>query len=131
MATEKAKKELSDVLVKAFKEGGLTHEDHKLLADGAEEEIRICNDTLDYAWRLNSSIARLKRLALHHAIYTQSEDSIDSLFELIKEISCLENHAGCLGWRVGFTNSTHPESIRDKSGFDENLLDMLGYPIVH
>jgi hypothetical protein len=75
MATKKAKQELSDVLVKAFKEGGLTHEDHKLLADGAEEEIRICNDTLDYAWRLNCTIQRAKRLALHHALYTTNGDS--------------------------------------------------------
>ncbi len=59
MATKKAKQELSDVLVKAFNEGGLTHEDHKLLADGAEEEIVICNDTLDYAWRLNLSLKHI------------------------------------------------------------------------
>lgn len=131
MATKKAKQELSDVLVKAFKEGGLTHEDKQVISEGAEEEMRICNETLDYAWRLNSSIARLKRLALHHAIYTQSEDSIDSLFELVKEISCLESRVDCLGHRVGFTSSTHPELIRDKSGLDKNLLDMLGYPIVH
>lgn len=129
MATKKAKQELSDVLVKAFTEGGLTHEDHKLLADGAEEEIRICNDTLDYAWRLNCNIQRAKRLALHHALYTTNGDSVDSLFELIREIGRLEDNAFFLGDRVGFTNATDPEFIREKEG--KNLLDMLGYPIVH
>ena len=131
MATKKAKQELSDVLVKAFKEGGLTHNDKKVIAEGAEEESRICNETLDYAWRLNCNIQRAKRLALFHALYTTNGDSVDSLFELIREIGRLEDNAFVLGDRVGFTNATDPELIRDKGGLDKNLLDMLGYPIIH